>query len=334
MSKSKCFGLYWEGIESCPDCYEKCDSPKECLAKFATETLPKFQRNLKEAATIHNLAAVTGVKAEAILLAIDYQQQTTKSESAGDPKVPVDDKEECEVPRKKPPKKKAAPKKKETATKKKVAPATKTAQPKDTKKKPPMKAAPRKKAPPKSKGATPVNPPKAGAALHVAVPANRQGGKPANRAKGRAGSKKPKPWSKEHNLARFKRERIRNPLVRALPEGYALEKEYPYKSKKIHRVIVHKDRYTYRSKDYPTLAAVIPAIAGMQAYPKQARRDGSRPEGTKQSVAWSVTKFFSLDKLMLTRMEERAGLGRSRKGKRSNKKLLKGPPKQGPKKIK
>lgn len=89
MTLPGCFGVFWEGIASNPDCNEKCGAKDECKAKFATETLVKFQRELGDAATPHSLAELTGVKAEAILLAINYQQSLTKAEAPAPQRTPV-----------------------------------------------------------------------------------------------------------------------------------------------------------------------------------------------------------------------------------------------------
>lgn len=391
MALPECFGIFWEGIPSEPNCHELCGAKQECLAKFATETLVKHQQELGDKATVHALAEVTGVKAEAILLAIDYQQRMVKSEAAPEvspetqpappapavppapapvappaqgevpmpppvanqdlpapplvvapdsvPEPPAVEKPEVvpeapEVPEASPaepepepeeetvaaPKKKAASKKK-AATKKKAAPTKTEAKPKaksKSTKKAASGATPKKKVPPhtrKSKAKskeTPGNFPKAGSASPAVDPAKAAKASPANPVEAPDESRA---WSPEHNLTRWKRERAKNPLVRKLPEGYVIEKEYPYKSGKKHRVVVCKQSYRYQGREYPTLGSVQKAIAGVRPTKKQLREDGSRPQGQKYTVTCSVNRFFSLAKLMLTLEEERAGKGRSQRKK-------------------
>lgn len=74
MPLPECYGVFWEAIASNPACNEQCGAKNDCLVKFATETLVKYQRELGEQATIHHLAELTGVAPEAILLAIDFQK--------------------------------------------------------------------------------------------------------------------------------------------------------------------------------------------------------------------------------------------------------------------
>ena len=389
MTLPGCFGVFWEGIASNPDCSVKCGARDECKAKFATETLAKYQRELGDAATPHSLSELTGVKPEAILLAINYQQSLAKSQvpqrspvqadpppaevvpgeaapSDWDPEKvqeegamppPVSEDQEVPVPPpvgesapvdaptaapvepiveeppqevapapadqpapqvKKPPRKKAASKTKAAPKKKKAAPATKKpgAKKEPTKKPPGKKAASKKKSPPKGKGTT-SNFREAGAASRVAAPAKRRTAKSAARAKVPVGSRT---WSPEHNLARFKRERKRSPLIRKLKPGYVLNREFPMGSGINHRVVVERDNYKYRGKKYPTLYAVVKAIMGTKPHKKQLRSDGTRPRGTRELIPWSAVKFFGLAKLMLTLPEERQGKGKEPGRKRRKKK--------------
>lgn len=397
MTLPGCFGVFWEAIASNPDCNEKCGARDECKAKFATETLAKYQRELGDAATPHSLSELTGVKPEAILLAINYQQSLTKAQpqppqrspvQAAPPPVeaapgevppsdwdpeevveeegamspPVSEDLETPVPPpvaapvempvpapvdaptaapvepiveepppavtpapadqpapkvKRPPRKKAASTTKAAPKKKKAAPATKKpgAKKKPTKKPPGKKAPSKKKAPAKGKGA-PANFRKAGAASRVAAPAKRRTAKLAARAKAPVGSRT---WSPGHNLARFKRERKRSPLIRQLKPGYVLNREFPLGSGIKHRVVVGKDHYKYRGKEHPTLYSVVKAIMGTKAHKKQCRSDGTRPRGTRELISWSAAKFFGLAKLMLTLQEERKGEGKESARKRRKK---------------
>ncbi|OGO08172.1 MAG: hypothetical protein A2Y61_00375 [Chloroflexi bacterium RBG_13_60_13] len=339
MSLPSCYGIFWEGVASTPQCYDQCGAKQECLAKFATKTLAKYQRELGDSATVQRLAEVTSVKPEAILLALDYQNNMVKAQasqqsSAGpstppaadaipvpmpppvalaqdgvpapppvpdsgvmcDPADDISHPDKPEADAQEAPEIEEAPAAKKSTRKKKTAPQKEGAAPK---KAPATKAAPKKKAPPKK--AVTANFQKAGAAKRAAAPAKEPGS--------------PKRWSEEQNLARFHRERERNPLIRRLPVGYVLQRTWPYQDPRgpIHRVIVGRRSYRYQDREYPTLYAVVQAIAGVKEYGKQMRIPGqedSRPEGKKLSTSWSVTKFFGLDKLILSLEEERQGKGK------------------------
>lgn len=85
MSLPACFGVFWEAIKSNPVCNEQCLAKNECLKAFAAGILVDHQNGMGEGATPSALSAVTGVKVEAILLAIAYQN----GEYQVDPVVPV-----------------------------------------------------------------------------------------------------------------------------------------------------------------------------------------------------------------------------------------------------
>jgi hypothetical protein len=405
MPRSKCFGIFWEAVETCKDCFETCDESDQCKHVFATETLVRYQEKLGADVTPQKLSDETGVGVEAILIALAYQSEALqKAESppkllaptpvpeilheaervpaplasampppptapqAGDMDVPAPppidgsvsvshappavlseaehaaieqralaavtgepvEQEETVVPPKQPPRKKVAPRKKGAAPKKTAALATKTAPPKGkgSKKAPPKaapkQAPPRKKAAPPKKKAVTANPPKArvASASRAKALASHRRATHATRAKAPAGSKM---WDPKHDLDRWKAEHKRSPLIRMLPEGYVINRRYPWERNTgpMHRVRVGKQCYHYNGKTFPTLYAVMKEITGVQEYKKQMRipdDESSRPEGKKATTIWSAAKFFGLAKIMLTLAEEKAGKGKGRRGRGTKKK--------------
>lgn len=331
MTLPSCYGVFWEAIVATPLCNEECGAKDECLAKFASGTLAEHQRDLGDAVTVAALAKRTGVCPEAILLAIDYQTKGAESPPVREPvvqdSVPAlppgiapEEKlaagveelvESAGVPVSEPlpdPTEKAISEKK-VALPKKVTSAKKVKPGKAGQER--GKSAPKKKVSHRrrKKKESSANFPVAGAALPVAVPASLQKAQFVNPVVVPVESKS---WGPEHDQTRWARERRRNPLVRKLQEGYALERRWPLLAGlgPIHRVIVGKQSYRYCGKAYPTLYAVMQAIVGLTSGPKQLRADGTRPEGRKATGNWSVTRFFSLEKIMLTLPEEHAGVGK------------------------
>lgn len=322
MSLPDCFGVYWEGIQSNDDCNVNCGAKNDCLARFATDTLVKYQRKLGATATVAQLAEATGVVEEAICVALDFQKNKGMvfSSSVSEPiSQPVSDglekpnsegmvsaQEDVKqvAPRRRKSVEKAASD--ESAPKKRGRPKGSTS------KTPTGRSRGRPKKKQTKAEDTSANFRTAGAALRVAAPAKRQMVKSAIPVEEQ---ERKREWSKKHNKARFDRERKRSPLIRQLPAGYVVLRRYPYEkgTGPIHRVVVRKGHYTYRSRRYPTLYAVMKAITGTRAYKKQYRPDGSRPRGTRELTVTSAVKFFGLAKLILTLAEEKAGKGRSKK---------------------
>lgn len=99
MALPKCYGVFWEAIPSIPDCYEKCTDKEGCLAKFATATLPKYQRELgEENATPQALSEVTGISTEAIVIALQYQKDKGFPAAKSVEREPVHAKEPVQDP--------------------------------------------------------------------------------------------------------------------------------------------------------------------------------------------------------------------------------------------
>ncbi len=325
---SSCLGLYWEAIESNDVCYRQCGSKDECLTKFINSTLVAYQKELGDVATPEALARVSGIKLEAIQIALATQRErseviasVTPSRSPVVDVSNVDQSHEEEVnedqPRKVPPRKRLQesdevdkPKKRRKRRKRGVeageaGEVVEVEDLEDIKKKPWKQ--PRKR---RRKTEGPVNPLKAGSALPVVDPVSHQTGESVPPVEVQVEIRNPsKRWNPKFDLERFKRERRRNPLIRQLPPGYVIEREFPKESGQWHRVVVMRDHYQYNQKKFPTLYSVVRAIAGTRACPKQTRKDGTRPKGTREMVISSATKFFRLAKLILTLMEEREGLG-------------------------
>ena len=343
MALPACFGVYWEAIPSNKQCSEQCGAKKECLHRFATVTLAKYQAELGDQATPARLAEESGVVLEAVQVALDYQQaQVAKSSgdavvvpeeapgppSLGDQSVPVpppvadedasvpappavtEGEEEPAMPKTR---KKAPPKtKKKSASRKK---ATKKSPSKDSGKATKQTKPRTKKKPPKPEAEASANFPEAGAASPAAAPAQRPMGTSATRAKALDADNSRRAWHPKFDRDRFQRERKRSPLIRQLPEGYVLERRWPWDKGQgpIHRVVVCKDHYRYKGERYPTLYMVVKAITGTLDYKKQFRHDGTRPKGKRQLTTWSAARFFGLAKLVLTLADEKAGKGREEK---------------------
>lgn len=104
-----------------------------------------------------------------------------------------------------------------------------------------------------------------------------------------------KQWDPKHNESRWLRERKRSPLIAKLLPGMKINKKW---RGTIYSVIVHKGYYLYNDTEYPTLYSVVVAITGTKPCPKQKRRDGTMPTGTRQLTSWSATRFFGLNRLL------------------------------------
>lgn len=317
MGLPQCFGEYWDatGESQCVGCGAKDD----CLAKFATGVLVRYQQELGDEATPENLAARSKISVDGVLLALNFQKNIglgkpavnpplqpptqpkmtepktieppTKPQSASGKEVPPpissapaqESGTEEAVTAKKSPAKKAAMKK--TAAK-----------PKPGKKKPAKKAEPKKKvatkAAPKKKKEQVSDPTKAGAAKSATAPAKPKREKSVKPVSEQAGPKRI--WNTEHDLNRWKRERKRSKDIAALKPGQTLTREWPTGSGEIHKVKVGKGKYTYLGKQYPTLYMVVKVITGTKDCLKQKKADGKRPEGQRQLTDWSAAKFFRL----------------------------------------
>jgi len=317
-----CYGEFWEAIpgSACVGCFVKDD----CLAKFVTGTLVRYQQKLGARATPEALAEESGVKMEAICVALQFQAnigmgQAGKAEPEPEPEdevsdvvrpppapppieggisqdipvpLPVSSGEMPEEASEKPPevivpKKDKAPAKKATSKKLPVEKADK----KSADKKAPAKKAPAKKVASKKstskKAATPAShPSKAGSAKPARDPA-RSEDKSARLVSAPAGTRE---WGEKHHDARWRRER-KHPLIAKLKPGMRLQREW---AGEIHRVMVKKGGYRYRGQDYPTLYSVTKAVVGTRPSPKQFLDDGTRPKGTRELVAWSGLRFWRL----------------------------------------
>jgi hypothetical protein len=63
-------------------------------------------------------------------------------------------------------------------------------------------------------------------------------------------------------------------------------------------VIVRMGYYQFKGKIWPTLYSIVEEIAGVKAYPKQLRADGTRLKGTRKMSNWSAARFFKLYRLV------------------------------------
>ena len=294
-----CYGEFWEAIpgSACVGCFVKDD----CLAKFVTGTLVRYQQKLGAKATPEALAEESGVKVEAIRVVLQFQAnigmgQAGKAEAEDEvsdvampPPAPPLSEDQKVIP---PPieggiSKDKAPAKKATSKKLPVEKADKkSADKKAPAKKAPAKKAASKKAPAK-KAATPAShPSKAGSAKPARDPARLED-KSVRLVSAPAGTRE---WSEKHHDARWRRER-KHPLIAKLKPGMRLQREW---AGEIHRVMVKKGGYRYRGQDYPTLYSVTKAVVGTRPSPKQFLDDGTRPKGTRELVAWSGLRFWRL----------------------------------------
>ena len=324
-----CYGEFWEAIpgSACVGCFVKDD----CLAKFVTGTLVRYQQKLGATATPEALAEESGVKVEAIRVALQFQAnigmgQAGKAEAedevsdvampppapplSEDQKVipppnieggisqdipvppPVSFGEMPEEASEKPPEV-IVPKKDKAPAKKATSKKlpVEKADKKSADKKAPAKKAPAKKA--ASKKSTSKK-----AATPASHPSKAGSAKPA-RDPARSEDKSVRLVSApagtrewgEKHNAARWRRERKHPLISKLKPGMRLQREW---AGEIHRVMVKKGGYSYRGQDYPTLYAVTKSIVGTRECPKQLLGDGTRPKGKRELVAWSGLRFWRL----------------------------------------
>jgi len=121
---------------------------------------------------------------------------------------------------------------------------------------------------------------------------------------------KPRRWDPKYNESRWKREREKSPKIAKLLPGMKLPFRYKNRITKLvveGTVIVHYGYYTYNEEKYPTLQSVANVITGTKPYPKQKKKDGSRPEGTRQMSTYSAARLFRLDKLFGIKPKSKKG---------------------------
>jgi len=190
---------------------------------------------------------------------------------------------------KKPPVKKATAKK--VATKKK---ATKKVAKKASKKRPPQRAASVKRArAAATKGVT-----KHWHVQKVAIAEyEKQLAMLAKSARAPVGERD-REWSPEAHLNRFYAEKKRSPLLAHIPIGAKLSREY---GKKMLEVEVTEVGYLHKGKMWPTLYSLTKHLTGTSEAPaqrKEAGKEETRPEGTRQLCNWSAPKFWRVKTLL------------------------------------
>jgi hypothetical protein len=257
MTLQKCFGLFWDlGEVQC----NKCTIKKECLHKFATDTLLKLQQQ-NPGITEAGLSEKTRVSEFGIRHALHY-----RADIGFDPITTNTTETEFMA----------------TQTKKKA-----------TKKQPPKKRAAQSRSKATTKAAESnevLNPPKTTSVQTASDVVDPKTGWFVNPVlePGRE-----KFWSYRHNLIRWQRERERSPAIAALKINQILETEWPRKSGLVHRVKVLKGRYLYQNRSYPTLYAVTKVIVGVKPRLKQSQIKG-RPPGVRYIPDYSAPKFWRL----------------------------------------
>ena len=299
--KPPCYGLYWEGIAGsvCIDGEEKnpgeCSALNECLAKFASGKLIAYQRELgKEGATPSKLAKLASVSPEAILLAINFQNNAgfdpfKEKEPKEDEITDEEEKETGEETQYEPTEGTEEGQKEDTVEKGK----TEKGRAKGEKKVNPVKRKPgRPKTKPPDDPVVAVNPPKARPVKSAKVLA-RKTRKSVKTAGAQAGRLK---LTKEQKyLERWLRERERSPLIAKLTPGMKITRLW-YGIEKV--VIVRYGYYQYKGGKWPTLYMIMKDIAGTITVPKQRKRDGTRLPGTNQKTTQSAVRFFRLHLLV------------------------------------
>jgi hypothetical protein len=116
-----------------------------------------------------------------------------------------------------------------------------------------------------------------------------QPGSCKNLAIAKAGHWKPRDKSQAWN-DRWVRERKRNKVYRHLKRGMTLRRMH---RGILHEVYVGHRCYVYDTQPYPTLYAVVQAIAGSVACPLPPGKDDVRPEGVKWTALKSPLIFFN-----------------------------------------
>lgn len=177
---------------------------------------------------------------------------------------------------------------------------------------------------PSTKSEEPVNPSMAKPVEPATDLAKQQAAKRAPNASEPAGKLKWK-WGEKRDLARWERERKKNPKIGKLLPGMTLEKEFPKKSGDVHQVQVRKHYYLYRGERYPTLSVIVTLITGTVAYQKAKTKTGEIPEGVRLLSPWSAARFFNgaINKVLglSTKKKTSKKTSRKKKGKRGRPRL-------------
>lgn len=333
MDLPSCFGQYWEGVAG-SDCTvgDSCKELDTCLARFASVTLVKYQRKLGKEATPEKLSLLTSVRPEAILLALNFQKNAGISLDSEVPQLPpsnnTDDATEQDAEIIPPPPEEstledipdppdatdgvddAMAKKKELEERIKKSAAdnalAEDAVPvpvkKRGRKKKVVESTAKSKSGKKARGKA-VNPPVAEPAKRAKGSAERKTKRSASDAWAQASIQKHQEtppgqpmrrWDPVHNKTRWERERERNPLIAALPVGLTVPRLWRGETTV---TLVRQGYYLYNGVRYPTLNSVMVAIMGLRPYPKQLKKDGTRPEGVRYMTPWSATRWFGLHQL-------------------------------------
>lgn len=291
--ESSCYGEYWDLQEAA---CQTCPGKDECLAKFATGALLKFQKQLGEEASSEKLSALTSVSVEAVQAALAFQKNTGITikpilvESEPVVSAPVKPPEQVE------PISKVEPPEiviqdqfivQDEATK------VEAAEPEPVRKKrgrkPKIKSVPVEE----TKAVEAVNPPEAETTFvqSALVSAETMMIPSVSVALAQAN---PKTWDPKYNKDRHDRERKRSPEIAKLVPGTVIKRTWKGVET---TTTVRQGYYQYNGNRYPTLYTVMVAITGLTPVAKQLR-NGKRPEGKRYMTAWSAVRFFQIKELV------------------------------------